>query len=96
MTITTEPTLIQRMRAIKELPSPAERRRIRDAAKLSRADIARELRAKGLHVTEGAIKFWETERAQGGFDPRPEKAIAYKQLLDYIERELNALSTGSN
>lgn len=78
--------LLQRLRASR-LPPPAERRAIREAAKLSREDIARELRAKGHRVTAAAVFWWEKDKADGGFDPRPPKAVTYRQLLD----ELHAL-----
>lgn len=84
--------LIKRMRASK-LPPPAQRLKIRTDAGLSREDIARELRAQGIRVTEGAVKWWELERSAGGFDPRPAKAIAYRQLLERIQREVESWQT---
>jgi len=90
MTMTTPPSAIQRIRATRGLPPPARRRQIREEAGLSREDIARELRAKGLRVTEGAVKWWEMEPADGGFTPRPGTAVAYKNLLERIQRELDA------
>lgn len=87
-TATPDLSLLQRMRAMR-LPPPAQRREIRVKAKLSREDIAKELRARGHQVTAGAVAWWEKERAAGGFDPRPGKAIAYRQLLDRIKREMD-------
>lgn len=75
--------LLQRLRASR-LPPPAERRAIREAAKLSREDIARELRLKGHRVSGTAVAWWEKEKADGGFDPRPARAISYRQLLDEL------------
>lgn len=77
------------MRA-KRLPPPAERRAIRDRADLSREDIARDLRAKGIKVTAAAVTFWEKEKSEGGFDPRPTTRIAYRRLLEQILAELDA------
>lgn len=80
--------LLQRMRAKGLLPSPARRRAIRDAAKLSREDIARELRARGYRVTKNAVEWWEKPRPDGGVDPRPATAIVYMELLMEIAAEL--------
>lgn len=79
--------LLQRMRAKRLLPPPAERRAIRDAAGLSREDIARELRARGLAVTKNAVEWWEKPKGEGGVDPRPANVIAYRRLLDEIAAE---------
>lgn len=81
-----------RIRATSKLPPPAQRRAIRDSARLSREDVARELRAAGLHVTATAVAWWEKERTDGGFDPRPMKALAYGRLLEQIRAEVESLS----
>lgn len=73
--------LLKRVRAAQQLPPPRERRAIRDAVKASREDIARELRRRGIRVTGQAILWWEREKTNGGFDPRPATAIAYARLL---------------
>lgn len=79
----------QLMRARRLVP-PAERRAIRDRAKLSRDDIVKALRAKGITVSASAVAFWEMDKADGGFDPRPRTAIVYRRLLDQIQAELEA------
>lgn len=93
MTATTqapfEMPLRARMRATK-LPPPGERRAIRERARLSREDIARELRSRGLNVTAAAIVWWEKDKATGGCDPRFAKAIAYREVLDQIQREVQS------
>lgn len=83
------------MRA-RKLPPPAKRREIRDSAELSREDIARDLRAKGIRVTAAAVTFWEKEKSDGGFDPRPTTAIAYRRLLEQIQAELDAQATAAS
>ena len=97
MTLTAQPltgpplaSRLRAARAVRFLPPPAERRAIREEARLSREDIARELRAQGLKVTAGAVQWWEKEKHQGGFDPRPAKALAYGELLDRIKREVDS------
>jgi len=75
-------TLIQRRRAA-VLPSPAERRAIRERAQVSRREIAEE-----LGVSEGAVKWWEAPHSHS---PRGSRAIAYRRLLD----ELKELTTGA-
>ncbi|MFJ8649291.1 telomere-associated protein Tap [Streptomyces sp. NPDC093546] len=54
------------------LPAPAERRRLREAAGLSRDQIA-----QALSVRRETITSWETGRS----DPRPPKRAAYARLL---------------
>lgn len=74
--------LIEFLRARKrvdELPTPAERRRIRDDAKISRERLGRELGVSG-----SAVEWWERD---DGHDPRPERAEAYRKLLNQIEAE---------
>nr|GID40199.1 hypothetical protein Aca09nite_67050 [Actinoplanes campanulatus] len=77
---------MQRIRSAR-LPSPEERLAIRKRARVSREDIARELRAQGIAVTEGAVKWWEKPKAEGGVDPRPDKAILYRRLLEQLQAE---------
>ncbi len=84
--------LLQRLRATRGLPPPDGRRAIRDRAGISREDIARELRARGFRVTEGAVKWWEKDKSEGGTDPRPATAIAYRQILERIQREVDSWS----
>ena len=79
--------LLQRIRTARLPFTPEQRRAIRDAAGVSREDIARELRRQGLRVTEGAVKFWELPKAQGGFEPRRDRAIAYRRLLEQLKAE---------
>jgi transcriptional regulator with XRE-family HTH domain len=67
-------TLVDRVRAA-QLPPPAERRRIRLHAKVSLAEVAEE-----LQVTPVTILRWE----QGTFEPRRDRAIAYRRLLDAL------------
>lgn len=82
-------SLLEKMRAPR-LPSPRERRAIRESARLSREDIARELNAQGLKVTATAIYWWELDKAAGGCDPRRHRAALYRQLLKRIEREVQS------
>lgn len=90
----TDLPLLERMRAA-HLPPPAWRRAIRTSAKLSREDIARELRNQGFKVTATAVFWWEREKAQGGCDPRQGRAIAYRLLLERIEREVRSWTEGT-
>ncbi|WP_329454117.1 telomere-associated protein Tap [Streptomyces sp. NBC_01497] len=56
-----------------DLPAPAERKRLREAAGLSQAQIATALNAR-----REAVGNWETGRTE----PRPPKRAAYARLLD--------------
>ncbi|MFE4055604.1 telomere-associated protein Tap [Streptomyces sp. NPDC059096] len=56
-----------------DLPDPAERKRLREAAGLSQAQIA-----KALDARREAVGNWETGRTE----PRPPKRAAYARLLD--------------
>lgn len=94
-TVAAKMPLPKLMRA-RRLPPPAERRAIRDRADLSREDIARDLRAKGIRATASAVAFWEKNKAEGGFDPRPTTAIAYRRLLEQIQAELDAQTPVDN
>ncbi|ATL29919.1 sigma factor-like helix-turn-helix DNA-binding protein [Streptomyces formicae] len=63
------------------LPSPKERRRLREAKSLSQADVA----AK-VGVTRETVRSWETGRTS----PRGRKRDAYAKLLDAIADEQSA------
>lgn len=56
-----------------DLPEPAERKRLREAAGLSQAQIA-----KALEARREAVGNWETGRTE----PRPPKRAAYARLLE--------------
>jgi DNA-binding XRE family transcriptional regulator len=56
-----------------DLPAPAERKRLREAAGLSQAQIA-----KALDARREAVGNWET----GKTEPRPPKRAAYARLLE--------------
>ncbi|PWI43030.1 helix-turn-helix transcriptional regulator [Streptomyces sp. ICBB 8177] len=56
-----------------DLPAPAERKRLREAAGLSQAQIA-----KALGARREAVGNWET----GKTEPRPPKRAAYARLLE--------------
>ncbi len=76
--------LLERLRAKRELPLPAERRRIRVAAGASLRDVAHE-----LGVSHTAVRRWETKPSV----PR-ESRIAYARLLDEL-RQLDEGGDGS-
>ncbi|NEE28979.1 helix-turn-helix transcriptional regulator, partial [Streptomyces sp. SID7982] len=59
--------------AQEDLPTPAERKRLREAAGLSQAQIAKVLEAR-----REAVGNWET----GKTEPRPPKRAAYARLLE--------------
>ncbi|WP_157872221.1 helix-turn-helix transcriptional regulator, partial [Streptomyces silaceus] len=63
------------------LPSPKERRRLREAKSLSQADLA----AK-VGVTRETVRSWETGRT----NPRGRKREAYAKLLNAIAAEKTA------
>jgi DNA-binding transcriptional regulator YiaG len=69
-------TLAEQVRAAAQLPSPADRRRIRNQAKVSLAEMAAELK-----VTPVTVLRWE----QGAFEPRRDRAIAYRDLLEALQ-----------
>ena len=58
-----------------ELPAPAERRRIREAAGVSQQQVADEL---GVSAT--ALSYWE----RGTWTPTLENAVAYRRILDEL------------
>jgi len=64
--------LEERLRARRELPPPAMRRALRQAARLSQADVARE-----IGVSSAAVAYWEAGRRF----PRPENLAAYVRAL---------------
>ncbi|MFD9676496.1 helix-turn-helix domain-containing protein, partial [Streptomyces sp. NPDC059981] len=57
------------------LPSPKERRRLREAAQLSHEEVA-----ATVGVTAATVRSWETGRT----DPRGRKREAYAALLDRL------------
>ncbi|MFG3475074.1 helix-turn-helix domain-containing protein [Streptomyces sp. NPDC047980] len=63
------------------LPSPKERRRLREAKALSEEQLA-----EALGVTRATVRAWETGRS----DPRGRKREAYAKLLAAYEAELSA------
>lgn len=66
--------LAERVRAA-QLPSPAVRRSIRLSAGVTLAEIGAE-----LGVTPVTVLRWE----RGTCEPRRERAVAYRQLLDAL------------
>ena len=69
-----EPTLTMLLDHRSRLPQSTERRAIRDAAGLSREQVAR-----ALGVSVETVKAWE-----GGSTPRPANLVAYVELLDRL------------
>lgn len=67
-----------------DLPPPDERKRLREAAGLSQAQIATALSAR-----REAVGNWETGRT----DPRPPKRAAYARLLDGLAERFPAPAT---
>lgn len=67
-------TLVDKVKAA-QLPPPSARRRIRQRARASLAELASELK-----VTPVTVLRWE----QGTCEPRREHAIAYRGLLDAL------------
>lgn len=63
------------------LPSPAERKRLREAAGLSQEQIA-----KALQSRRESVGNWETGRS----DPRPPKRAAYARLLEGLAQRFPA------
>ncbi|UUN28713.1 helix-turn-helix domain-containing protein [Streptomyces sp. FIT100] len=68
------------------LPSPKERRRLREAKALSEEQVA-----KAVGVTRATIRSWETGRT----NPRGRKREAYAKLLATYEAELAAEAQGA-
>jgi transcriptional regulator with XRE-family HTH domain len=79
--MTTDSELLERLRARRELPLPAERRRLREAAGASLRDVAREF---GVSAT--SVIRWER-----GASPGPHTG-AYARLL----AEFRLLSEGGD
>jgi DNA-binding transcriptional regulator YiaG len=71
-----EQPLAHRVRAA-QLPPPDERRRIRLAAGVTYAEIAAELEVSAVTAMR-----WE----QGAATPRRHRAIAYRQLLEQLQK----------
>jgi DNA-binding transcriptional regulator YiaG len=67
--------LVERVRSRKQLPGPAERRRIREAAGVSLRDVA-----AAVGVSHTAVASWEA-----GATPR-EHRTAYLRLLEELHR----------
>lgn len=67
-----------------DLPVPAERRRLREAAGLSQEQIARALKAR-----REAVGNWESGRTE----PRPPKRAAYARLLERLAERFPAPAT---
>ena len=67
--------LLERVRARRKLPPPAERRRIREAAGVSQREMA-----KALGTSWTSIQRWEN-----GSRPRGQEA-AYARLLEALRR----------
>ncbi|MFG2757081.1 telomere-associated protein Tap [Streptomyces wuyuanensis] len=65
--------LLDAVAARESLPSPAERKRLREAAGLSQEQVAR-----ALQVRREAVSGWEAGRTE----PRPPKRAAYARLLE--------------
>ncbi|MFJ3630376.1 telomere-associated protein Tap [Streptomyces albidoflavus] len=88
--MSTEPELFSAVDALLEqvahdLPVPAERKRLREAAGLSQAQIATALDAR-----REAVGNWETGRTE----PRPPKRAAYARLLEGLAARFPAPAAG--
>jgi DNA-binding transcriptional regulator YiaG len=69
---------LARSRALKRLPAPRDRRRIRERAGISQADVA-----SALDVSRIAVLRWE----RGDRTPRGATLVAYVKLLDRLTAE---------
>ncbi|MEE4591264.1 helix-turn-helix domain-containing protein [Streptomyces sp. DSM 41524] len=67
-----------------DLPAPAERKRLREAAGLSQAEVAR-----ALDIRREAVGNWESGRTE----PRQPKRAAYARLLKGLAARFPALAT---
>lgn len=65
--------LLEQAAAPDDLPAPAERKRLREAAGLSQDQVS-----KALNVRRETVTGWEAGRTE----PRPPKRAAYARLLD--------------
>jgi DNA-binding transcriptional regulator YiaG len=77
MNATSVDELLDRVRTRRELPAPADRRRIREAAGVSLRDVA-----AAVGVSHTAVATWEA-----GATPREHRA-AYVRLLNELRRLL--------
>lgn len=77
--------LERKLRATRRLPPPAERRRLREQAGLSQADIAGEFPGQ---VHPETVSRWE----RGERTPRGELLVKYVELLDDLRNALDVAS----
>lgn len=68
-----------------ELPPPAERRRIREAAGLSQRRLS-----LALGVCERNVCNWEKEKADGGNNPTRDNRLRYRLMLDQLRERAEA------
>ena len=68
-----------------DLPEPAERKRLREAWKLSQGQVA-----DALGVTRGSVSGWES----GRWEPAGETRAQYIYLLNSIAERLSARQQG--
>ncbi len=71
--------LLARARAAGRLPAPPQRRSIRRAARVTRAELA-----AALGVSPMSVYRWET----GGARPRGDNAARYAELLEQLDTAL--------
>jgi transcriptional regulator with XRE-family HTH domain len=69
--------LLAKVSARRDLPSAAERRRLRIAAGLSLTDVA-----VSLKVTRSAVSLWEHDKRY----PSGELLVSYARLLDELKQ----------
>ncbi|MBT2444193.1 helix-turn-helix transcriptional regulator, partial [Streptomyces sp. ISL-36] len=67
------------------LPTPKERRRLREAKALTEEQVA-----EAVGVTRATVRSWETGRTE----PRGRKREAYAKVLSVDEEELTSFSAG--
>ena len=79
--MTNTDALVEAARRRRNLPAPQERQRIREAAGLSREEVA-----QVLAVTPGAIGYWE----RGDRSPSRAHVDAYADLLARLRAEVGA------
>lgn len=77
--------LLKRIDAYRRLPVPIERKRLREGAGLTRAEVA-----DTLGVSSTAVYLWETGRA----DPGKPSVMAYVELLDRLRSDATARGRG--
>jgi DNA-binding transcriptional regulator YiaG len=73
------PTVVDVAKARQRLPTPVERRRIRERARVSQAALGRPLGVSGA-----CVSLWEREH--GGREPRGERLVGYVLLLDELDQ----------